>query len=211
MQKNIGESIKKNRIMKEYSQARLASEMGVAPSAVAFYETGKRVPKIEVREQIAQILRTDPVELSGLDLTEDDEVRLFNKLLVKFSKSMQIIQSDDSDAGCVSVILPSSYAALVEQYQNYQDSVREVQLTNSIVDEDDRTVDDLEKSSYIAEAKEELNFWLDTWPEYDYLYQIKQNNGEPLLGRHSLKERLYGKFLDKFYQFKENYKVKKSD
>lgn len=209
MKKNIGESIKKNRIMKEYSQARLASKMEVAPSALAAYESGKRVPKIEVREQIAQILGTDPVELSGLDLTEDDEVRLFNKLLVKFSKNMQIIQNAGSDTGCVSVVLPSSFAALVEQYQNYQDAVREVQLTNSIIDEDDSSIENLEESSYIEEAKEELDFWLDTWPEYDYLYQMKKNDGEFLLGRHSLKERLYGKFLDKFYQFKENYSDKK--
>lgn len=205
MQKNIGEKIKKNRIMKEYTQVQLASEMDVAPSALAAYESGKRIPKIEIREQISKILCTDPVDLSGLELSEDDEIRLLNKLLIKYCKNMQIKQEAGSGSGCVEIILPSSFSGLEEQYRNYQDAVKEGEFINSLSDEDDRWETPLEENSYLQEAKAELDFWLDTWPEYDYQYQMKKNEENPFMGRHSFKERLQGKFLDKFYQFKETY------
>ena len=116
MKQNIGDIIKKCRMRKGYSQAKLASELGVAPSAVAFYEAGKRVPKIEIREKIAKILGADPVELSGLDLSEADEIRLMNKLLVKYAKSIQVIRDSGSNNGCVSVVLPKSFATFAEKY-----------------------------------------------------------------------------------------------
>ena len=88
MKKNIGTTIKKYRLMKNKTQIQLAQDVEISAPGLAAYESGKRVPKIELREQIAKALETDPVALSGLELSENDEIRLLNKLLVKYCLDM---------------------------------------------------------------------------------------------------------------------------
>ena len=97
MKKNIGTTIKKYRLMKNKTQIQLAQDVEISAPGLAAYESGKRVPKIELREQIAKALETDPVALSGLELSENDEIRLLNKLLVKYCLDMSITsyQKDD--------------------------------------------------------------------------------------------------------------------
>lgn len=79
---NIGENIRKYRMMAGFTQAELAEKLSevegktIAASAVAGYENGQRTPKVEIRVQMARILGVDPVGLSGIELDESDEKRL---------------------------------------------------------------------------------------------------------------------------------------
>ena len=49
--------------MKNKTQIQLAQDVEISAPGLAAYESGKRVPKIELREQIAKALETDPVEI----------------------------------------------------------------------------------------------------------------------------------------------------
>lgn len=199
----IGEIIKKNRMLKDFSQADLAKAIHVAPSALAAYESGKRTPKIEVREQIAEVLNVDKVELSGLELTEDDEIRLMNKLLVKYCKAIELVENENGDKN-VNVVLPDSFVPLQEKYQSYQDEMREIR--ENIMNASDAPLympnirlDGMEMPDESDEAKMELDFWLDTWPEFDYLYQGRRQGIDPEVGgSRSLKAKLNNKQISRY-------------
>lgn len=169
--KNYKEEIKKCRMRKGYSQAKLASELGVAPSALAVYESGKRLPKIEIREKISKILGADPVELSGLDLSEADEIRLMNKLLVKYAKSIQMIRGGGSNNRGVSVVLPKSFATFAEKYLYYQNIIRAEQSENNKENSE-------ETKAVIEKVKEEFEFWLETWPGHGFRHLIAGRRSE---------------------------------
>lgn len=61
---NIGENIKKIRKEKGYSQKQLAEKLGTTPQNLAQYENGKRLPKLETLEKIANAL---DCEVSDID------------------------------------------------------------------------------------------------------------------------------------------------
>ena len=159
----IGEKIKNARNLRGISQAKLAEELGIASSAVAAYETGKRIPKIELREQIARVLMTDPIELSGLELTEDDERRLLNKLLMKYSKD--IIKNED---GTVSAVFPEEYANLHEVYKR----LHELDVDGYMVFDGDVPF----QIDLFPESEKEMiaDYWLESWPLFDYCQVIKR-------------------------------------
>ena len=206
----FSEIIKKYRIMKSRSQAQLAADAGITSPALADYETGKKAPKIEIRERLAHALQVDPVEMMGLDLTEEDEIRLLNKLLVKYCISMGISTDNDSPGPNrkqrVIVSLPESFVPLQEVYERYQQDIAE--LRSMIGDE----MTDEQFAEYLGtkEAKDEMDFWLENWPEYDYLYQANKNDVDPLsITRHSLKENLYSKYQTRFFDFQDIYLMPK--
>ena len=104
---NIGENIRKYRMMAGFTQAELAEKLSevegktIAASAVAGYENGQRTPKVEIRVQMARILGVDPVGLSGIELDEMDEKRLLCKLLSKYASDISLTED-----GTVNVIIP---------------------------------------------------------------------------------------------------------
>ena len=158
----IGEKIKKARMLRGISQAKFADELGIAASAVAAYETGKRIPKIELREQMARVLMVDPLELSGLDLTEDDERRILNKLLMKYSKD--IVKNDD---GTISAILYEDYAHLQEIYN---------ELHAVVIRNDEYSFEQPYKIdiSPLIGKEDYADFWLESWPLFDYCQVLKR-------------------------------------
>ena len=52
----LGKNIRSYRILRNYTQARLAEEAGTSASAIAMYETGQREPDMDTIEAIADIL-----------------------------------------------------------------------------------------------------------------------------------------------------------
>lgn len=149
--------------MRGISQAKLAEELGIASSAVAAYETGKRIPKIELREQIARVLMADPLELSGLELNEDDERRLLNKLLMKYSKD--IVKNDD---GTISAVFPEDYKNLQEIHKR----IHEFDVDGYTSFEGDIP---LQINLFPENEKESLaEYWLESWPLFDYCQVIQR-------------------------------------
>ena len=211
MKKNIGTTIKKYRLMKNKTQIQLAQDVEISAPGLAAYESGKRVPKIELREQIAKALETDPVALSGLELSENDEIRLLNKLLVKYCLDMSTTsyQKDDItiQEECVQVILPTNFEPLCNKYTEYRKNLEAIktdiscmEIFNAIAHNTNISKNNIEADPEIMDVTEELEYWLETWPEYDYKYQEKLLHDS---GRHSVREILHSKFLVSFYEFKE--------
>lgn len=91
LKNNIGENIRKYRIMAGLTQAELAEKLSelegktIATYAVAGYENGQRTPTVEIRVQMVRILGVYPVGLSGIEFDETDEKRLLCKLLSKYA------------------------------------------------------------------------------------------------------------------------------
>lgn len=169
--KNIGETIKKYRTMVGYTQAELAdglSELAgktVAPSAITGYENGQRIPKVEVREQIAHILNVDPVEMSGLELTEVDEKRLICKLVKKYAEGIEL-QPD----GKVTVTLSSDFADFQIEYQE----IRERLAFNLEGSEKESLDYKIQKQA----ADDELDYWIERYPTYDAVTLAKRHSSK---------------------------------
>ena len=56
------------------------------------------------------------------------------------------------------------------------------------------------------EDNSEMDFWLELWPEYDYLYQeehLKDDMSE-LMKNHSMKEIINSKFITQYLEYKQN-------
>ena len=192
MRSDIGKIIKKFRVMKGVSQAQLAAELGTAASAMSAYETGTKIPKIELREQIAKALEVDPVELSGLELSRDDEIRLLMKLLSKYATSITTTKNSSGEYG-VDVTLPYMFSEFSDIYMEH---CRDV----------DKISDDYKKSGdmgeYLDNAKRELEFWIDMWPDFDFTYQVDNDRIDPFIrSHHSAKELLRSKFLSKYFDY----------
>jgi len=174
----IGEKIKKARILRGISQAKFAEELGIAASAVAAYETGKRIPKIELREEMARVLMIDPLELAGLGLTEDDERRILNKLLMKYSKD--IVKNDD---GTISAIFYEDYAHFQEIYN---------ELHAPVIRNEEYSFEKPYKIdiSPLIGKEDYADFWLESWPLFDYCQVIKRCIPESSLNDDALKNHI---------------------
>ena len=197
--RDFGMILKKFRTIKAYGQSHLASEAGVVPSALADYERGAKSPKVEMREKLAHIMEVDPVELMGLELTEEDEIRILNKLLVKYCTSIGTIVENNTGAHKVIAVLPESFVPLQQTFAKYQEDILE---TRSMLE--DASDKELEQSHDIKEAREELNFWLENWPEFDFAYQIKNNDVEATSAeRTKFKENLDKKFKKRLNDYKK--------
>ena len=185
MRTDIGQTIKKYRLMKGVSQAQLAAELGIAASALSAYESGTRMPKIELREQIAKVLEVDPVELSGIELSEDDEIRLLNKLLAKYAITMG---KEGEEQALTKVYLSDVFLDFQELFSDLQREMDEIRENYS---DQDST-----KAKVLENARLEMEYWLETWPEYDFTYQVNHGKIDPHIpSHHKSKELLRSKFL----------------
>ena len=201
--RDFGMILKKYRKMKAFGQSQLACEAGCVPSALADYERGAKSPKVEMREKLAHIMEVDPVELMGLELSEEDEIRILNKLLVKYCDSMGVITEGDtcSRKKRVVVMFPEEFSSLQETYDKYQEDISEAR---SILGAN-TSEEEMEKLNVAKESKDKLEFWLEMWPEFDYMYHAKKNNNVEIVsgGQAELKENLNNKFINRFSDFKK--------
>jgi transcriptional regulator with XRE-family HTH domain len=65
---SIGESIRKARNEKNFTQAELSAALGKTVHTIQRYESGKIVPPLEVIEKMAEVLETTPFKLMGNEL-----------------------------------------------------------------------------------------------------------------------------------------------
>ncbi len=153
--KIIGDRIRKYRIMVGMTQGELAEklseygEKSIAQATIAMYESGQRVPKIELRLKIADILGVDPIALSGIDLNEDDEKRLLCKLLIKYSNYIDLTKEN-----MVNIGLPEEFLAFQKMYQKNRES-----LANNLAGMSEESLDYKIKTKV---ADEKLEFWCET-------------------------------------------------
>ncbi len=189
-----GEKIKKHRMMADMSQQQLADSVGMAQSALAKYEAGGRNAKADKLVEMARAMQADPLDMLNLGLTDEEEIRIFNKLLIKYAIA---ITSEDDE---VKVRLPKEFKSLQEVYAEYQDHLDDA-VVGINMDESPK-YDEL----FEQQAKDELDFWLETWPAYDYIYQGKVANKDPEEGgAFSIKSQLKQKCMTRFFGFQDYY------
>lgn len=61
--KNIGDKLRQLRTKKNKTQDEVASVIGISKSALAMYETGRRVPRDEIKIKIAAYYKVSIVNL----------------------------------------------------------------------------------------------------------------------------------------------------
>lgn len=166
---SIGEKIKKYRIMTSFTQAELATSLSehegktISPSAIAGYESGQRVPKVETRVDIARILGVDPISLSGIELDEKDEKRLLCKLLTKYAEDITLAED-----GAVTAELSKDFSSFQMEYE---------EITSSIEALKDQIPEGTAMHDYSKKMLEgELEYWNELYPGYDAAYHCKKRN-----------------------------------
>ena len=164
---SVAKNIRKYRLMAGYSQAKLAYELTtltgkqITHTMINNYESGYRVPKTDMRISIAHILEVDPVELA-LDreaLSEVDEKRLLCKLLNKYAKVVK-----KKSTGDVEVVLGDDFYGFALKYDNLFGSLK-------LSSKDEKSRPDVIKKK--EQAEEEMLFWVETYPKYDPVYELK--------------------------------------
>lgn len=152
--------LKKARFMNFMRQEDVANLIDANVSVIGAYETDGRNPKLEAKVELARKLNVDPVAMSGIELTEDDEIRLLNKLLVKYADKIDI--NDDKK---VIIELGEDFLDFAEQINKYNHKVSEI-----IKDE---TRDSRTKEVRLNDYLNILDLYLETWPSYDIRRKLK--------------------------------------
>lgn len=200
--------IQKHRIIREVSQAELAEKLRIPAQNLAAFESGKRLPKEETREDIAHILNTDPVEMSRITLSADDEFRLLCKLLVKYADSIK-----QNSKGGVTVNLPATFQSFAEKYNSFRDKITEIAKTEGHSSQAAAQhfqslcyghfhLQDICSGSIFEDALLELSFWIDSWPSFDLYYQHKKG-GKKKGSKKELAIQLHEKFSAKLSEYKK--------
>lgn len=187
----LGETIRRYRELKGFSQADMAEKMGIKAPSYTVYETGARIPKIEVRMQIAKILEIDPLLIFDMDLTYTDKQRLLMKLLFDCTPNISV----NSD-GHVVAVLPEEFDAFGEMFLTYINSTSEIDAS------------DKNRIGEITDiAQSELKYWMDTWPRYDYLLYAKEKGINPEIGgNYSVKNTMLKELAGAIAKERENEK-----
>jgi len=180
--KRISQEIKKYRIMRAETQSSLAKKVKTAATAINAYEMGSKIPKIELRCNIAEALEVDPIALSGIELDEKAEFRLLGKLLYKYCLSMKY----DDKKDCVKVVLPGELEGISRMFEENEH--------------------DIEEEDFPLEELQKKEFFIETWPTYDAFYQAQlQGTDVNAGGKKSIQMKAYSKFISDFEQYKTNY------
>ena len=89
-------NLQKAREAKGYTQVKLAMEAEISQQSITYYETGTRVPSLEVADQLAKILDTSIDYLIGND---DNLIQNYYKLSSKDKDTIAIMIDSLSDKG----------------------------------------------------------------------------------------------------------------
>ena len=89
-------NLQKAREAKGYTQVKLAMEAEISQQSITYYETGTRVPSLEVANKLAKILYTSIDYLIGND---DNLIQSYYKLSSKDKDTIAIIIDSLSDKG----------------------------------------------------------------------------------------------------------------
>ena len=89
-------NLQKARVAKGYTQVKLEMEAEISQQSITYYETGPRVPSLEVANKLAKILDTSIDYLIGND---DNLIQSYYKLSSKDKYTIAIMIDSLSDKG----------------------------------------------------------------------------------------------------------------
>ena len=195
---NIAKTIRKYRIMHKLTQSELAeranqiAEDGKYSAAIiAGYESGRRIPKIDVRMVIAKALGADPIALSGVELNDIDEIRLLMKLLLKYSNQISI-----NDDGTVKAVLPNTFAGFawkLNKTKEKYNSLSDMEITENTLD------------NHNFSKEEEIEFYTEMYPKFDPIVILKENQKKVTIDNiQAMDKVLEPSFLGELYRYQES-------
>lgn len=71
----IGDKIKKERLLKGYTQNQLAEKLGLSASTIGMYEQNRRMPDFDIVMKLSQILNVTPVYLMGWESYHENNIQ----------------------------------------------------------------------------------------------------------------------------------------
>lgn len=152
----IGENIRRIRLERGLTLKQLGEEVGVSEAYIRAYETGRRNPKQQSLESLAQALHVNVEALAGTDF---DGVKAMHRLFQVFRQySGELIEIEDKDGNPKiavsfgSLMLMSSW---FERYEKYQNEIKECENIKDVT----------EKANALLRAEESFNLWMDIYPE----------------------------------------------
>ena len=197
----IGEAIRKYRLMKRVSAKDLADKLKIAASNLSIIESGERLPKMDLCGRIAHALDADPVEICALDLSDVDKKRLLMKLLAEYADDVNAVKVSDTHSKVI-VDLPIDFADFAFRYK---ENAKNVEFALDGISEDDPRY-----AMRKAGAEDELNYWLDMYPEYDAYTDVKDDAEEvdfDMVNTRSVA--LQDEMSKHFWQFQSDYIIPK--
>lgn len=81
MKENFSERIKKLRIKNKYTQEQLAEKVGVTPTGVSYWESGKSIPNFDTLKKLSEIFNVSIDYLTGNEAEKNNNKDiLFRKI-----------------------------------------------------------------------------------------------------------------------------------
>lgn len=134
---DFGNRIKKLRIKNGLSQTELADKTGVSEQAISFYENGKRHPKIETWQKIANALRTSVVYARG-DIDTELIAKIAKMIFLTHAASFDVYlnkndlftgyDEDDTTIACklMLLLLQQLNLNISEEYEKIVDKTEKI-------------------------------------------------------------------------------------
>lgn len=107
---NVGEKIKKTRLLKNMKQADLAEKADISRVAIGNYERNERTPTVDVIERIARALDVDPNYLMDWEEKYNQGGKLADEV--------KLLEQIESIFGCNAAELLDSFKKLNETGKN---------------------------------------------------------------------------------------------
>ena len=153
----IGENIRRIRKERGLTLKQLGDMVGVNEAYIRAYESGKRNPKIQSLQAIADALA---VNIEVLNNSSFDSITAMHRLFQVFrqySGTLMEIDVDGNEEVAVSFGTLPAMRSWLERYQQY---LEEVEECNQIKDVKSR-------GEALIEAEASFNRWMDTYPEQE--------------------------------------------
>ncbi|XME01838.1 helix-turn-helix domain-containing protein [Lachnospiraceae bacterium C1.1] len=152
----IGENIRRIRKMRGLTLRQLGEEIGVSEAYIRAYESGRRNPKQQKLEDIANALHVNVETLTGADF---DGVKAMHRLFQIFRQYPgEIIEYQNSSGEDRLAVSFDGLFLMYSWFERYEKYQKEIEECNKIKDPK-------EKENALLAAEESFNLWMDIYPE----------------------------------------------
>ena len=152
----IGENIRRIRKMRGMTLKQLGDAVGVSEAYIRAYESGRRNPKQQSLEELANALHVNVETLSGADFNGVKAMHHLFQIFRQYSGEMHEHKNKNGDitisVSFGSLMLMSSWFARYEEYQ------KEIKRCEKIKDV-------AERANALLKAEDSFNLWMDIYPE----------------------------------------------
>jgi len=179
--------ISRYRIMNNLRQSEFANKLGITLQQLQIYERGARFPKLNFLEKIAHTLNVDPLDMSCIELSEEDEKRILMKLLAKYCDAEDVKIDQRGNSFFKFDVEFLGFAKAFKFLPKHADMFLQSE-----------GYDNTPGNNY-PEGEGAWQFWLDKWPKYDLVYNNKESDLD--------NEAYDSNFLRDWYRYEEDFVI----